>query len=85
MHTNKGYEYDHLRRWLCHRGIPHRFARKGVESSQRLGRHRWVVARTVSRLADCRHLHHRNEHFRAFVGIAASLIVYRGLATLLKA
>jgi DNA-binding transcriptional LysR family regulator len=28
-------------------------ARKGIESSQRLGRHRWTVERTVARLAGC--------------------------------
>ncbi|MFC8198164.1 transposase [Streptomyces sp. NPDC057298] len=54
------------------------------ESSQRLGRHRWVVERTVSWLSGCRRLHRRYErkaeHFLAFVGIAAILIGYRRLA-----
>jgi IS5 family transposase len=40
LHADKGYDYFHLRRWLRQRGIQHRIARKGVESSQRLGRHR---------------------------------------------
>jgi hypothetical protein len=43
LHADKGYDYQHLRRWLSSRGIQHRIARKGIESSQRLGRHRWVV------------------------------------------
>ena len=64
-------------------GIHHRIARKGIESSNRLGRHRWVVERTVSWLAGCRRLHRRYErkpeHFLAFVGIAATLIGYRRL------
>jgi transposase len=51
--------------------------------STRLGRHRWVVERTVSWLAGCRRLHRRYErkaeHFLAFVGIAAALIGYRRL------
>lgn len=89
LHADKGYDYDHLRRWLRGRGIRHRIARKGVESSQRLGRHRWVVERTVSWLAGCRRLHRRYErkaeHFLAFVGIAASLIGYRRLAAPLRA
>lgn len=59
-------------------------ARKGIESSQRLGRHRWVVERTVSWLAGCRRLHRRYErkakHFLAFVAIAAALIAHRRLA-----
>ncbi|MGW2689881.1 IS5 family transposase [Streptomyces sp. NPDC001414] len=83
LHADKGYDYDHLRRWLRERGIRHRIARKGVESSQRLGRHRWVVERTVSWLAGCRRLHRRYErkaeHFLAFVGIAAGLICFRRL------
>ncbi|GAA3500548.1 hypothetical protein GCM10019016_076540 [Streptomyces prasinosporus] len=83
LHADKGYDYDHLRRWLRERGIRHRIARKGIESSQRLGRHRWVVERTVSWLAGCRRLHrryeHKAEHFLAFVGIAAALICHRRL------
>ncbi|WP_199816778.1 IS5 family transposase [Streptomyces sp. NRRL B-1381] len=89
LHADKGYDYDHLRRWLRRRGIRHRIGRKGVESSQRLGRHRWVVERTASWLAGCRRLHRRYErkpeHFLAFVGIAATLIGHRRLATLLTA
>ncbi|MFE6405387.1 IS5 family transposase [Streptomyces sp. NPDC057837] len=84
LHGDKGYDYDHLRRWLRARGIRHRIARKGAESSQRLGRHRWVVERTVSWLGGCRRLHRRYErkadHFLAFVGIAAVLIGYRRLS-----
>lgn len=37
LHADKGYDYDHLRRWLRKRGIRHRIARRGIESSQRLG------------------------------------------------
>jgi hypothetical protein len=48
-------------RWLRKRGIRHRIARKGIESSQRLGRHRWVAERTVSWPAGCRRLHRRHE------------------------
>jgi transposase len=84
LHGDKGYDYDHLRRWLALRGIRHRIARRGIESSQRLGRHRWVVERTVSWLAGCRRLHRRYErkaeHFLAFTAIAAALICHRRLA-----
>ncbi|WP_101253860.1 IS5 family transposase [Streptomyces barkulensis] len=84
LHTDKGYDYDHLRRWLRLRGIRHRTARKGVDSSQRLGRRRWVVERTVSWSAGCRRLHRRYErkaeHFLAFTSIACTLIRYRRLA-----
>ncbi|WP_086002113.1 IS5 family transposase [Nocardiopsis kunsanensis] len=84
LHGDKGYDYTHLRRWLRRRGIVHRLARKGVESSKRLGRHRWQVERTMAWLAGCRRLHRRYErkadHFLAFAGIACTLICYRRLA-----
>ncbi|WP_433232805.1 IS5 family transposase [Actinomadura formosensis] len=84
LHGDKGYDYADLRRWLHRRGITPRIARRGIESSDRLGRHRWVVERTVSWLSGCRRLHRRYErkpeHFLAFVGIAATLICHRRLA-----
>ena len=71
LHADKGYDYDHLRRWLRERGIIATASpASGIESSTRLGRHRWVVERTVSWLAGCRRLHRRYErkaeHFLAF-------------------
>jgi transposase len=83
LHADKGYDYDYLRRWLRQRGITPRIAHKGVESSRRLGRHRWPVERTMSWLAGCRRLHRRYErkadHFLAFSSIACTLICYRRL------
>lgn len=83
LHGDKGYDYRHLRQWFRSRGITHRLARRGVESSTHLGRHRWVVERSVAWLAGCRRLHRRYErkaaHFPAFTGIACTLICYRGL------
>ncbi len=79
LHADKGYDYAHLRRWPAGRGIRHRIARKGVETSQRLGRHRW----TIAWLTGCRRLHRRYErtadHFLAFTSIACTLICYRRL------
>ncbi|MFF3416019.1 IS5 family transposase [Streptomyces sp. NPDC002698] len=83
LHGDKGYAYDHLRRRLRERGIVPRIARRGIESSQRLGSHRRVVERTMSRLAGCRRLHRRYERkaerFLAFAGISAVLICLRRL------
>lgn len=85
LHADKGYDYDHLRKWLRSRNITPRIARKGIESSQRLGRHRWTVERTVAWLSGCRRLHRRYErkaeYFLAFAGIAATLICFRRLAS----
>lgn len=83
LHGDKGYDYRHLRQWLRKRGITHRLARRGIESSTHLGRHRWVVERSVAWLAGCRRLHRRYEcradHFLAFTSIACTLICYRRL------
>ncbi|MYV39704.1 IS5 family transposase [Streptomyces sp. SID1328] len=83
LHGDKGYDYPHLRRWLREHGITPRIARRGTDSSQRLGRHRWVVERTMSWLAGSRRLHRRYErkpeHFLAVTAIATSLINYRRL------
>ncbi|MFK0016975.1 transposase [Streptomyces sp. NPDC091027] len=81
--------HDRLRQWLRERGIRHRMAHRGIECSQRLGRHRWVVERTVSWLAGCGRLHRRYEHgaahFLACAGIAVNLTGCRRLNTLLTA
>jgi IS5 family transposase len=39
LHLDKGYDDSRCRRALRARGITPRVARRGVESSQRLGRH----------------------------------------------
>ncbi|WP_418953175.1 transposase [Streptomyces scabiei] len=49
LHADKGYDYDRLRRWLRDQGHPLPDYSRGIDSSQRLGRHRWVVERTVPR------------------------------------
>lgn len=81
LHADKGYHFDHLRSWLRRRQIVPRIARRRVEASDRLGRHRWVVERTMSWLNGCRRLHRRYErkadHFLAFVGIVSPLICFR--------
>ena len=84
LHTDKAYDYPRCRRACRRRGIVPRIARRGIESSERLGRHRWVVERTMSWLNGCRRLHRRYErkaeHFPASVGIAGALICYRRLS-----
>ena len=46
LHADKGYDNPRVRRYLRRRGISARIARIGVDSI-RLGRHRWVVERTM--------------------------------------
>lgn len=61
LHADKGYDFEHLRNWLRHRQVLPRIARRGVESSSHLGRHRWVTGRTMSWLNGCHRLHRRYE------------------------
>ena len=61
LHADKAYDSSEKRRGLRARGITPRIARRGIESSERLGRHRWVVERTLSWLLGCRRLGVRYE------------------------
>lgn len=50
LHADKGYDYKRCRAYLRRRGIASWIARRGVESSEKLGKHRWVVERTHCRV-----------------------------------
>ncbi|KWH30891.1 transposase [Burkholderia cepacia] len=52
LHVDKGYDFARCRRYPRLRGIKARIAPLGVESSERLGRHRWVVERTYAWFAE---------------------------------
>ena len=84
-HADKGYDYPHLRAWLRRRRITPRIARRGVENSTRLGRHRWVVERSLAWLTGYRRLTLRYERcarlFTAFLTLAAALTCYKKLVT----
>jgi hypothetical protein len=51
LHADKAYDIPRCRRALTARHIRIRIARKGIDSSERLGRHRWVIERTLSCLS----------------------------------
>ena len=48
LHADKGDDYPGCRQILRRRGIIPRIARRSVESSQRLGRQRWKVERSLA-------------------------------------
>jgi hypothetical protein len=78
LHADKACEAK-TRRQECRAGgnVP-RIARKGVERSQKLGRHRWVVERTDSWFNRFCRLPIRDERradiYEIFTSLAASLI-----------
>src|SRR5262249_10209 len=66
LHADKGYDYPRCRRALRARGIIPRIARRGIESSERLGRHRWVVEGTQPHyLQDTLDVQERGAHYWA--------------------
>jgi transposase len=81
LHADKAYDHRRCRQALSVRHIQHRIARRGIESSQRLGRHRWVVERTLAWFAQFRRLAVRYERradiHLAFTTLAAALIAWR--------
>lgn len=86
LRADKAYfSVDHLV-WLRERGIVPRIARPGIESNERLGRHRWKIERSIAWLFGYRRLTVRYErkgsHFLAFLSLAAALTCYKKLAKL---
>ena len=84
LHADKAYDHRELRDWVRDRGIGVRIARKGIESSQHLGRHRWVIERTIAWLGGYHRLSIRYDrkdtHYCGFLTLAAALTCYKKLA-----
>ena len=80
LHADKGYDFPRCRRALRKRGIKARIARRGIDSNERLGRHRWVVERTLSWLNRFRRLKVRYERradiHQAFLDLGCALICW---------
>jgi transposase len=78
LHADKGYDFPRCRKALRRRGIKARIARRGKETSEKLGRHRWVVERTLAWLARYRRLavryERRSDIHEAFLHLGCSLI-----------
>jgi transposase len=61
LDTDKGYDARHCREACRRRGITPRIARRGIESKEQLGRHRWVAERTFAWLSRFRRLRVRDD------------------------
>jgi transposase len=81
LHADKGYDYRTCRNAVRRRGIIARIARRGIESAKRLGRHRYVIERTLEWVSRFRRLARRYErkatYFEAFARLACAVICYR--------
>ena len=84
LHGDKGYDYPACRELLRARGIVARIARRGIESSTRLGRYRYVVERCLEWTTRFRRLVRRYDreasHFLGFVRLACAIICFRRAA-----
>jgi transposase len=78
VHVDKGYDSAANRAYLRRRGIRPRIARRRVESSLRLGRHRWRVERALWWLSCWRRLQVRWDRnsgcYFAFVLVARAVV-----------
>jgi hypothetical protein len=78
LHADKAYDDKKCKEALRKRSIRSRIARKGVESTEKLGRHRWVVERTLAWLSKYRRLTlrygRRDDIHEAFLHLGCSLI-----------
>nr|WP_225887793.1 IS5 family transposase [Myxococcus xanthus] len=80
-HAGKGYDFKDIRQGLRARHITPRIARRGIESSERLGRHRWVVERTLAWLHSFKRLRVREERradlHLALLQLGCSIVLLR--------
>jgi transposase len=80
LHADKGYDYPRCRRACRKRRVAPRIARRGSDTSERPGRHRWVIERTLAWFARFRRLAVRYERradiLDAFHRLAAALICF---------
>lgn len=88
LHADKGYDYPELRAYCRRLGITPRIARRGIESTERLGRWRWKIERSLSWVMGYRRLTVRYERsarrFAAFLSLAATIVCFKRLAKLAK-
>jgi transposase len=83
VHADKAYDDRKLRAGLRRRGIKPRIARRNIESSDKLGRHRWVAERTFSWQQGARRLRVRDEKrddiYEAFTKLENVMICWERL------
>jgi IS5 family transposase len=83
LHADQGYDSRANRAYLRRGGIRARIARRGIEPSTRLGRHRWKVERSLSWLSCFRRLQVRWDRdggrWFAFVLLAGAVVCFNRL------
>jgi len=84
LHADKGYDIPRCHAYLRARGILDRIARKGIESSEKLGRFRWVAERTIAWIFQFRRLatryERRDDIHQALLDFGCAIICFRMLS-----
>jgi transposase len=80
LHADKAYDDKKCKGALRRRGRKSCIARKGIESSKQLGRHRWVVERTLAWLSKYQtftiRYERRDDIHEAFLHLGCSLTCF---------
>ncbi len=83
LHGDTAYDIPRCRQTLTSRHITGRIARKGIDASDKLGRHWWVVERTLAWLGQFRRLtiryERRDDIHQAFLSLGCALICFRAV------
>ena len=83
LHGDRGYDSNKHRQALDERGIIHRLGRRRIDQGVHLGKHRWVVERTLSWLNRYRRLRVRYERrgdiHQAFLSLGCALICLKSV------
>jgi len=84
LHADKAYDIPRCHAYLKRRGILDRIARKGIESSEKLGRFRRVAERTIAWIFRFRRLatryERRDDIHQALLDFGCALICFRMLS-----
>ena len=82
-HADKAYDHASCRGACRERGVLDRIARRGQDSSAKLGHHRWVVERAFAWLRSMRRLgvrwERKADHWLAFALLGCALLCLRRL------
>jgi transposase len=80
LHADKAYDHRRCRKACRARRIVPRIARRGIDTREKLGRHRWVVERTFAWLNRFRRLTIRYERradiHLAFLTLGCALVCF---------
>jgi transposase len=83
LHADKAYDHRFCRQACRQRSISPRIARRGIDSSEKLGRYRWVAERTLAWLDRFRRLiiryERRDDIHLGLTTLGAALITFNQL------